>query len=330
MTGPISDPVLVAARASAVAGVWGEVRATLERDIEGTARDASRAVLLADACLWTGDPQSATRWLNTAVPLVKQAGDRPLWRRAVNMQGAAAFALGEIDRAADRFDAALEMARLDSDALLSARTTNNLGLIAALRGDADQAIASFQRAITDYQRLGNSRGLAESWHNLAISFRTRGELDASEDAELRAIEFALEAVNPRLVSMAQVGRAEISLRRDDAAWARVTASRAADVFGELPDFLLQADALRVHADASDRLGLVADADASISLALRLSREHEHRTQEAQTLQTHSQLLARRGNLAAARAIGVEALEAFSRLGSIAAAQEMAEFLVSLR
>ena len=329
MTGPTTDPVLIAARAAAAAGVWGDVRATLEQDADGTARDGSRAILLADACLWTGDPQTASRWLDTAVPLLMRSGDRPSLRRAVNMQGAAAFALGALDRAEDRFGTALDMAQNDADALLQARATNNLGLIAALRGDADQAIASYQRAIAAYQRLGNARGLAESWHNLAISSRTRGELNTAEDAERRAIEFATEAANTRLVAMAQVGRAEISLRRDDAAWARATASRAATVFGALPDYLLQADALRVHADASDRLGLTSEADASIAQALLLSREHEHRTQEAQALQTQAQISLRRGDLTRARSIGTDAREAFSRLGSIAAAEEMSEFLAAL-
>lgn len=329
MTSPFSDPVLVAARASAAAGVWSDVRATLERDEDGTARDGSRAILLADACLWTGEPQKAVRWLAAAVPLLTKSGDRPALRRAINMQGAAEFALGSLATAANRFAAALTMAQTDEDTLLAARATNNLGLIAALRGDADQAIAAYQRAIAAYQRLGNQRGLAESWHNLAISFRTRGELDAADEAERRAIEFANAASNARLVAMAQVGRAEISLRRGDSAWARATAVRAAATFGELPDFLLEADAWRVHADACDRLGFSHDADSSIARALRLAREHEHRTQEAQALQTQAQILVRRGRLMEARTVGIDARDAFSKLGSVVAEEEMTELLVRL-
>jgi tetratricopeptide (TPR) repeat protein len=286
-------------------------------------------MLLAEACLRTGDPRAATRWLAAAVPLLTQTGDRPSLRKTINMQGAAAFALGTLDDAAGRWGAALEMAQVDDDALLTARATNNLGLVAALKGDADEAIAAYQRAIPTYHRLGHALGLAESWHNLAISFRTRGELDAAEDAERRSIEFATEISNQRLVAMAQVGKAEVSLRRGDFVWARATASRAATVFGSIPDFLLLADALRVHADACDRLGLPGEADGSIARALQLSREHEHRTQEAQVLQTQAQIFFRRGDVDDARAVGTEAREAFSRLGSVAAAEEMAEFLAGL-
>ena len=131
------------------------------------------------------------------------------------------------------------------------------------------------------------------------------------------------------MAMAQVGRAEISLRRDDPAWARATAARAVEVFSSLPDYLLQADAIRVYADASDRLGLADEADESLARALALSRSHEHRTQEAQTLQTSARILARRGSFAQARSSAGEARELFARLGSIVAAEEMVEFLVSL-
>lgn len=329
MHAPVPDPLLVRARTAAASGAWGDVRATLEGDVAGTERDGARAVLLADACLWTGDPQTAARWLDTALPLLSRAGDRPALRRSVNMQGAAAFALGSLDQAADRFASALSMALIDDDALLTARATNNLGLIESLRGNADQSIAAYQRAIMTYQRLGNPRGLAESWHNLAISFRTRGELDAAEDAERRAIEFANEAGNARLATMALVGRAEVSLRRGDFAWARATAARAAAVFGTIPDFLLQADAMRVQADAADRMGLTAISDDAIGRALALARSHAHRTQEAQVLQTQAQMFARRGEILTAREVGTQAREAFSLLGSVAAAEEMAEFLAGL-
>jgi tetratricopeptide (TPR) repeat protein len=329
MTGPAADPILYAARIAAGRGAWSEARAALEADYGNTAQDGTRAMLLGEACLRTGDPSSATEWLARAAPLLVHSGNRPAQRSAANMQGAAAFALGTLESAEGHFGAALEMAQADGDALLTARATNNLGAIDALRGDADRAIAAYQLAIPSYQRLGNAQGLAESWHNLGISLRSRGELNAADDAERRAIEFAIESGNARLTAMGQIGRAEISLRRGDFAWARATAARAVHVFSAVPDYLLLSDALRVLADACDRLGLRFESDESSANALRLSREHGHRTQEAQTLQTCAQIQAHRGDLTSARSFGEAAREAFSLLGSVTAAEEMSEFLARL-
>jgi len=329
MPGPAADLTLLTARAAAGAGAWGDVRAQLEREPLTAERDGARAILLAEACLRTGDPRTATRWLDTAAPLLASAGDRPGQRRVVNMQGAAAFALGTLDAAAERFGTALEMARTDADALLTARAINNLGAIDALRGDTAQAIAAYQLAIPAYHRMGHTLGLAESWHNLAISYRVRDELNAADEAERRAIEFATEAANPRLAAMAQVGRAEISLRRGDYALARANAARAATTFSAVPDYLLQADALRVKAEASDLMRFPIVADTALSQAYELARTHEHQLQEAQILQTHANIMLRRGDLAAARMLGTDALEAFWRLGSVAAANDMTAFLAGL-
>lgn len=329
MYGPAADPILVSARAAAGRGVWGDVRAQLEREPAAAEGDGPRASLLAEAYLRTGDARAAARWLETASPLLARSGDRPAQRRVVNMQGAAAFALGTLDTAAERFGTALELARADGDALLAARAINNLGAIDALRGDTDRAIASYQLAIPAYQRMGHTLGLAESWHNLGISHRSRGDLHAADEAERRAIEYAGEAGNPRLAAMAQVGRAEVALRRGDYAWARANASRAATVFRNVPDYLLQADALRVQAEACDRLRFPIVADTAIDQAYKLAREHAHRLQEAQIMQTHAQMLQRRGDVEQARRVGADAQEAFSQLGSFAAAEEMADFLASL-
>lgn len=323
------DPGLLTARAAALSGAWGEVRSSLEQDMIVTARDGVRSMLLGEAYLRTGDPRSASRWLDTASPLLDRAGDRPSRRKVVNMQGAAAFSLGALDIAAERFGEALALSLRDDDALLTARATNNLGAIAALHGSADGAIASYQLAIPAYQRLGNQRGLAESWHNLAIAYRMRGDLNAADDAERRAIEFATEAADVRLTAMAQVGRAEIALRRGDPLWSRATLSRALLIFSQLPDFLLEADALWLFADACDQAGLQAESDAALDRSLTLARGHGHRLQEAQALQTQAQILARRGEIARALAIGMQAREAFSQLGSVVAADEMAEFLAGL-
>ena len=329
MTDPVADSLMIAARTAASAGAWGDVRATLERDETGAMANGSRAMLLGEACLRTGDPRTAMRWLDLAAPMLTQTGNRPSLRAVFNLQGAAAFALGALGRAEMSFGAALNMAQLDSDAMLSARATNNLGLIAALRGDIEAAIASYQRAITAYQRMGHPLGLAESWHNLGISYKTRGELTAADEAERSAIEYAVEARNPRLAAMSQVGRAEIALRRGDPAWSRATLMRAIQVFSALPDYLLEADALWLLADACDQANLLSESELALARSLELAQRHGHRLQEAQAYQTDALISSRRGNRARAREMGTRAIEIFREIGSFSAVEDVSEMLAQL-
>lgn len=323
------DHVLNAARAAATSGAWGDVRAVLELDPAASATDATRAMLLGEACLRTGDPRTASTWLDTAAPLLERSGDRPSQRHVLNMQGAAAFALGTFDLAQDRFGDALSRARRDADDLLMARATNNLGAIWALRGDAERAITSYQLAIPAYQRLGNAKGLAESAHNLGIAYRMRGELNAADESERRAIEFALQAGDQRLAAMAQVGRAEIALRRGDPAWSRATLLRAIHVFSELPDYLLAADAHWLLADACDQANLQSESELALARSLELAQRHGHRLQEAQAYQTDAQIASRRGNGARAREMGLRAMDIFREIGSLSAVEDVADLLSQL-
>jgi tetratricopeptide (TPR) repeat protein len=291
--------------------------------------DGGLAVLLGEACLRTGDPETAKPWLAVAAELTVRASDRVTFRRAVNMQGAAEFALGEFAAADQHFSSALALAAADLDELLIARATNNLGAIASIRGQQDQALASYRLAIPAYQRLGHSLGLAECWHNIANSLRSLGELDSADDSERKAIEYAREARSERLVAMAEVGRAEVALRRRDPAWAVVTLRRAIAVFARLPDYLLEADATWLLAESLALLGADSDADTASEHALRLARDHHHRVQEARALFAMARIHQRRRDVGNARRAALEARDIFSELGSVANAEDVTEFLVYL-
>jgi tetratricopeptide (TPR) repeat protein len=329
MTFPEASDPIEQARSAAARGAWRDVRALLEPAAARGAPDGVAALLLADACLWTGDPARASNWLDVAEPQLARAGDRPGARRTIIMRGAAAYSLGQLDQAADAFSLALSVATRDGDALMAARATNNLGAIASLRGQFDAAIASFQLTIPAYQRTGNARGLAESWHNLAMAYRTRGDLDASDDAEQRAIEFATEAANPRLVSMAQVGRAEIALRRGDPALARRVLERAVATFAELGDDLLLTDAEWLLAETLDALSDAHASDATFARASVRAEARGHARQGALVQQAQARVALRRGDVLRARTLAQTALATFARIGSLRDAEELSAWLVDL-
>ena len=177
--------------------------------------------------------------------------------------------------------------------------------------------------------MGHPLGLAESWHNLGISYKTRGELTAADEAERSAIEYAVEARNSRLVAMAQVGRAEIALRRGDPAWSRATLLRAIRIFSAIPDYLLEADALWLLADACDQADLIAESDSALAQSLELAQRHGHRLQEAQAYHTDAQISSRRGSIDRAREMGSHAIEIFREVGSFSAVEDVAELLAHL-
>jgi len=174
---------------------------------------------------------------------------RAALRCASNLLGASHVALGTPDDAGSAFGRALELGRQDADPLTVARAANDLGAIASARGDPQRALAHLQLAVPAYQRLGSAHGLARTYHNMAVALRDLGRLAAADECERRAIEFAREAESPRLVALAQLGRAELSLRAGDAPLAEARACRVAARLDALGD--------PVSAEAARRLARAA-------------------------------------------------------------------------
>jgi tetratricopeptide (TPR) repeat protein len=283
----------------------------------------------ADELIRSGRSREARELLSGSLPSIERRGDRAALRQAVNLLGAASFETGELGDAEVAFNRALELGRSDNDDLLVARATNNLGAIANVRGEREQAIAMYSLAIAAYQRLGQPRGLASAYHNMAITFRHIGLLERADEYERRAIEFAMEAENPHILSLARIGRAELSLLRGDARLAEATALLVAREFASRSDPHQQANALRVVGAARTALGDLDGARRALDEGLTLAREHSAALAEAELLRARAELNCWLHDRAAARADATEAIRIFDRLAAREDSDKLARWLAAV-
>jgi tetratricopeptide (TPR) repeat protein len=326
---PAGEALRNQAIALAVAGAWGEVCALLAAQ-EGAARAQPELVALhAEALLRTGRARAACDWLEPALDALRHSGDRVQLRRAWNLLGAARFELGDLDDAEAAWEVALAIGHQHGDYLLVARATNNLGAIENIRGRHEMALGLYQLAIPAYQRLGNQLGLSMSYHNMALSYRDLGALDRAEECERLATEFAREAADDRALAMAQLGRAELLLRRGDPAFAEASARRVAGTFARLPDPVRQSDALRVVGVSASALGKLAEARQALDEAVHLARAHGGALNEAEALRARAELRVACHELPAGRADAAEAARIFARLNASRELESLGQWLDSL-
>lgn len=302
-------------RELALAGAWTDVVELLAASLPLPAGAGELRLLYAEALMRLGRDRSASQWLREIMSQIIGEGDRVSHRRALNLLGAASFALGELEDASIAFTSALELASEQDDLLLLARATNNLGMIANLRGQHESALGHYRLAVPTYQRLGQRRGLAESYHNIAITYRDIGALDEADEYERRAIDYAGQGTAPRVAAMGRIGRAEIALRRGDPQFAKGTSERAASELAQLHDPLNEADACRLTGAAAATLGQFAEADAAFERALNIARERGHAIVEAETLRDRAMASAARGAGDRAIADAIAAVSIFERLGA---------------
>jgi tetratricopeptide (TPR) repeat protein len=311
----LDDPVLQQARARAGAGAWREVAALLATEYEPVAQRPERVTLYAEALLRSGEPQRARACLRAAAPQLETGVHRAAHRTALNLLGAASFAVGALDEAEAAWDRVLELAQQNDDATLVARATNNLGAVANLRGARHEALRLYNLAVPVYQRLGELRGLAETFHNLAITYRDLGDLVRADEYEQRVIGYAREAGAPRLAVMAQVGRAEVALRGGDPRLAAVAASRAADEAARLGDTATEADALRCAGEAHTALGDHAAARRLLDDAAARAGAAVQALMQAEIDLASAHLALAMGDRPRARLDAARAAERFATLGS---------------
>lgn len=276
---------------------------------------AADELALAERELRQGLLRPALDRLLAALPALER-GDGAVFRRGLNMLGAAHFELGELAEAEAAFARALDLANAAGDALIMGRATNNLGMLANLRGDREVALTRYQLAVPAYQRIGQSAGLAETCHNMAITYRDLGKLEPADRYERRAIDYARQAGSPRLLAMAHVGRADLSLRRGEAAVAEAGARMGAAQYAAVGDQLGEADALRLAGAARTALGSLAEARHALDRAVLLAAEHESPLVEAEAREARARLAAVERDWASLRADAEAAIALLDGLGAV--------------
>jgi tetratricopeptide (TPR) repeat protein len=321
-----TDALLSQARAHAAEEAWGMLRDSLVGREAEVSACPELAALLAEAELRLCNPAAARHWLLGALPALMRAPHRADARRAINLLGAAHFALGNLAKAEAAFARALELATTHGDDLLVARAANNLGAVANVRGSHGAALGHYLLAVPVFQRIGSPVMLAESFHNMAITFRDLGQFELADRYESRAMEFAREGGSARLMAMARVGRAELSLLRGDAHLAEAGARLAVVQYEAIEDPEGEANALRLLGVACAACGSAAEALQALDRAVSLAREHGSALIEAESLRARADLLAASGELARARSDVEEALAIYTRLGVQAESARLTEVL----
>ena len=322
------DPgsALTRARDHRARGQWVFLREMYE-DMDGTSPSSPElAVLLAEAQLRVGEPRVAQRLLEEVIPIFERRGDSTAHCQALNMLGAAHFEAGDLADAEEAFSRVMELALARGNDLLVARATNNLGSIANIRKRHEIALGLYQLAVPAFQRTGNIAGLAETHHNMAIAYRDLRQLGQAERSERRAIEFAREAEDRRLLAMARVGRAELNLLNGQAEVAHAGARMAANECRDIPDPVGEADALRLVGAARLALGALHEAQAAVDRAVMLARKHGNTLVEAEALQTRARIFARIGDRRQARTDAQLAINLYGRLDTLAEQQALEQWM----
>jgi tetratricopeptide (TPR) repeat protein len=307
---------LHAAQALADAGHYAELLTCLGGRSQG---ELERSPMLALLCgighSRLGRLDVGQQWARVALSRARELGDRTLEVRGLNVCGAIALERGGITEATHFFARAQEEAMQDNDMATVGRCANNLGIIANMQGDYGRAVGAYLRAIAAYQKARCDRGIVESEHNLGITYREQGQLDEALKAAEAAVRGAEQLGDRRLKAQALAGRAEIQVARGEPKLAIREAARALAMHRELEDPVLVTEDMRIMAAALGSAGKTQSAKDMLRECIARATEHGRPLLVAIAQRDLAQMLAREGDVAAAKQVAQTARATFDRLGA---------------
>ncbi len=125
--------------------------------------------------LRTEDTKRATAYLEEALAITRELGDRSAERDVLAHLGLALFALGQAERALECLDQSLRYAREGSDVFAEKMAVYHLGLIYAAAADPTSACNLFNQALALARQVGDRKQEPELLWCLSIQYAQMGQ-----------------------------------------------------------------------------------------------------------------------------------------------------------
>lgn len=270
--------------------------------------------------------ESAVEMQSKALGLAEKYGLHVLKAHAMNNLAVVAIETGEIDEAIRLFNRALDLLNTFPEKLLEGHIVNNIGVIHCIRGNPEKAIGELNRALICRAASGDRFGFAETSHNLGMAHLDLDQLDIAEDYLDRALHVARELGDGSTEANIQLSRSELFIKRNNPVIAGAVAAEARTLCESLDDPLGKAESLRFSGISEMEQFRYDSAALYLENALALNEAHGHILGTAQCAEVMCRLTQRTGSTEDVRKWASMAAENWRKLGNIAAADALAEFL----
>ena len=206
----------------------GEGRAWLETFIaQSPPPTAARGKALraaSRAALYQGDYEAAEVYMEEALPIFQQLGDKRGIATALNELGAVALSRGRLADARQFFERILTIERELGDDWLIANSIGNLGLVAGFQNDYASAYTLHQESLVLYRALNETSGMTIAISQLGYVAMHLGKLDEARTWQAESLKLFDEVGD-------KDGLAECLGRFAMLANANANFKRAAQLFG---------------------------------------------------------------------------------------------------
>lgn len=235
--------------------------------------------------------------------------------RAANVLGTVLHAGGDIHRAADLYECALEQAREVRDDELIGLACANLGVVDNTRGELKAAFARYLESMAAAVRTGSVHGSLLGYNNLGLLAADVGEWMQADLLFHRALELAEQSGETSVIPTLLLNRAEPLIHVGELEAAEALLDRAEAMAGPIQNVRDLAEAARFRAMLARRRGDGAGASRHLARSLLLATRAGLRLERAEALEQMALLHHDAGRTEAARTHLAEACTEFFAAGA---------------
>ena len=293
-----------------------------QKIISLTDSDSDMIDLYANAHLLIGEIYSRqARWqdsfnyVNKALDIYSSINDVKGIAKSENLLGTIHGDLGDVKKAIENFESALEKSNDESNYIEKGKIEINLGIISNIRGLFDEALINFKRALINYSKVGDKNRIAEIHQNIGMVYSKKGEYKYAISEFDESLASSLENNYLQNIGIVYLSKAFVYTKMKDFSLANAFADKSMEVAHKLNDKLTIADVYKIKGIIQRNLKNYILSENYLETSLRINNEAGNQLNRAESYQELGVLYKEIGKTQQSKENFKLALEYFKKINS---------------
>ena len=260
-----------------------------EKIVSLTIDDKDMTDLSANAYLLIGEIYSnQANWkdsfthISKARDLFESINDFRGIAKCENLLGTIYGDLGDVQKAIENFESALERSNDDINHIIKGKIEINLGIINSIKGLFDEALAYFKRALINYEKVDDKKRIAEIHQNIGMVYTKKGDYKHAINEFDESLSYSIENNYLQNLGIVYLSKALAYSKTEDFSLANAFADKSMEIAHKLNDKLTIAEIYKIKGIIQRNIKDFVLAENYLQTSLRLNTETGNKLNKAET------------------------------------------------
>ncbi len=259
--------------------------------------------------------QDSFTYLNKALDIYSSVNDIKGIAKCENLLGTIHGDLGDVQKAIENFESALERSNDEPNYLEKGKMEINLGIISNIKGLFDEALGYFKRALINYTKVGDDQRVAEIHQNIGMVYSKKGEYKLAINEFDESLSYSWKTNYLQNIGIVYLSKAYVYSVQKDFSLANAFADKSMEVAHKLNDKLTIAEVYKIKGIIQRSLKNYILSENYLETSLRLNIEAGNQLNRAETYQELGVLYKEMGKQQKSKENFKNALEYFKKINS---------------